>query len=203
MPRVAADAYVDQSAQIIGDVEIGAESSVWMNCVVRGDVHWIRIGRRTNIQDGTIVHVMRETHPTTINDNVTIGHAAVIHGCTIQDRVLVGMGAILLNGVEIGSDSIVAAGALLPEGMKVPPRSLVMGSPGKVRRPLTDDEVTSITWYADNYVRYRLEYVGAQGVPDSGAPDARSSARRGGTEGSEARGRRERPSRGSGRSPDE
>ena len=164
LPRVAAGAYVDQSAQVIGDVEIGAESSVWMNCVVRGDVHWIRIGRRTNIQDGTIVHVMRETHPTTIGHNVTIGHAAVIHGCAIQDRVLVGMGAILLNGVEIGSDSIVAAGALLPEGMKVPPRSLVMGSPGRVRRPLTDDEVKSITWYADNYVRYRLDYLGAHGT---------------------------------------
>jgi gamma-carbonic anhydrase len=162
LPRIAAGAYVDQSAQVIGDVEIGAESSVWMNCVVRGDVHSIRIGRRTNVQDGTIVHVMRETHPTTIGDSVTIGHAALIHGCTIQDRVLVGMGAILLNGVEIGSDSIVAAGALLPEGMKVPPRSLVMGSPGKVRRPLTDDEVKTITWYADNYVRYRLDYLPAK-----------------------------------------
>ena len=162
LPRVAADAYVDESAQIIGDVEIGAESSVWMNCVVRGDVHWIRVGRRTNIQDGTIVHVMRETHPTIIGDDITIGHAAVIHGCTIHDRVLVGMGAILLNGAEIGSNSIVAAGTLLPEGVKVPPRSLVMGSPGKVKRRLTDDEVKSIAWYADNYVRYRLDYLPAK-----------------------------------------
>jgi len=159
LPRVAADAYVDESAQVIGDVEIGAESSVWMNVVIRGDVNHVRIGRRTNVQDGTVVHVMRETHPTTIRDEVTIGHAAIVHGCTIDDRVLIGMGAILLNGVEVGSDSIVAAGTLLTEGTKVPSRSLVMGSPGKVRRPLTDEEVASIRWYADNYVRYRLDYL--------------------------------------------
>jgi carbonic anhydrase/acetyltransferase-like protein (isoleucine patch superfamily) len=159
MPRVAPDAYVDASAQVIGDVEIGAESSVWMNVVIRGDVNRIRIGRRTNIQDGTVVHVMRETHPTTIRDEVTIGHGAIVHGCAIADRVLVGMGAILLNGVDVGSDTIVAAGTLLPEGTAVPPRSLVMGSPGKVRRPLTDEEVASIRWYAENYVRYRLDYL--------------------------------------------
>ena len=174
LPRVAADAYVDPSAQVIGDVHVGPESSLWMNVVVRGDVNWIRIGRRTNVQDGTIVHVMRETNPTTIRDEVTIGHGAVVHGCTIDDRVLVGMGAILLNGVEVGSDCIIAAGTLLPEGMRVPPRSLVMGSPGKVRRPLTDDEVKSITWYADNYVKYRLDYLppegGSHGEPRHGEP---------------------------------
>src|SRR5919201_6825460 len=157
MPRVAPDAYVDESAQVIGDVEIGAESSVWMNVVIRGDLHRIRIGRRTNVQDGTIVHVMRETHPTTIQDEVTIGHGAIVHGCTIGDRVLVGMGAILLNGVEVGADSIIAAGSLLTEGTEVPRRSLVMGSPGKVRRALTDEEVASIRRYAENYVRYRLD----------------------------------------------
>jgi carbonic anhydrase/acetyltransferase-like protein (isoleucine patch superfamily) len=116
LPRVAPDAYVDESAQVIGDVEIGSETSVWMNVVIRGDVNRIRIGRRTNIQDGTIVHVMRGTHPATIHDEVTIGHGAIVHGCTIADRVLVGMGAILLNGVEVGSDTIVAAGTLLTEG---------------------------------------------------------------------------------------
>ena len=158
-PRVAPDAYVDVSAQVIGDVEIGAESSVWMNVVIRGDVHWIQIGRRSNVQDGTVVHVMNQTHPTTIGDEVTIGHAAIVHGCTIGDRVLVGMGAILLNGVHIESDCIVAAGTLLPEGMRVPARSLVMGSPGKVRRALTDEEVASIRWYAANYVGYRLDYM--------------------------------------------
>jgi carbonic anhydrase/acetyltransferase-like protein (isoleucine patch superfamily) len=159
LPRVAADAYVDASAQVIGDVQIGAESSIWMNVVVRGDVNSIRIGRRSNVQDGTIVHVMRDTHPTTIRDEVTIGHGAIVHGCTIDDRVLIGMGAILLNGVEVGSNSIVAAGTLIPEGTTIAPRSLVMGSPGKVRRTLTDEEVASITWYAENYVKYRLDYL--------------------------------------------
>src|SRR3954468_4597357 len=121
LPRVAADAYVDASAQVIGDVQIGAESSIWMNVVIRGDVNRIRIGRRSNVQDGTIVHVMKDTHPTTIGDNVTIGHAAVVHGCTIEDHCLIGMGAILLNGVRVGTGSIVAAGALLTEGTEIPP----------------------------------------------------------------------------------
>jgi carbonic anhydrase/acetyltransferase-like protein (isoleucine patch superfamily) len=157
-PTVDPSAYVDESAQVIGDVHVGAESSIWMNVVVRGDVHRIRIGARTNVQDGTVVHVMRRTHPTTIGDDVTIGHGALIHGCTIADRVLVGMGTILLNGVVVGSDSIVAAGSLLPEGFQVPPRSLVMGSPGKVRRSLVDIEVASIRDYAERYVAYRLDY---------------------------------------------
>ena len=143
-PTVDATAFVDASAQVIGDVHIGAESSVWMNVVIRGDVHRIRIGRRTNIQDLTMVHVMRETHPTTIGDEVTVGHSAVLHGCTIEDRVLIGMGAMLLNGAHIGSDSIVAAGSLVTEGTRIPPRSLVMGRPAKVKRALTDEEVAEI-----------------------------------------------------------
>src|SRR6185503_13155668 len=105
-PAVDPSAYVDESAQVIGDVHIGPESSVWMNVVVRGDVNHIRIGSRTNVQDLTLVHVMRETHPTIIGDNVTIGHSAVVHGCTIEDLCLVGMGAILLNGCRIGAGSI-------------------------------------------------------------------------------------------------
>jgi len=158
-PTVHSSAFVDVSAQVIGDVHLGAESSVWMNVVVRGDVHSIRIGARTNIQDLTMVHVMRDTHPTVIGDNVTIGHNAVVHGCTIEDRCLIGMGAILLNGCVIGTGSIVAAGTLVPEGMVVPPGSMVMGLPGKVRRALTPGEDASIMWYADNYVRYRLDYL--------------------------------------------
>jgi carbonic anhydrase/acetyltransferase-like protein (isoleucine patch superfamily) len=158
VPTVAPSAFVDQSAQVIGDVHIGPESSVWMNVVIRGDVHSIRIGARTNVQDGTIVHVQSGTHPTTIGDEVTIGHGAIVHGCTIEDRCLIGMGAILLNGVRVGSESIVAAASLLPEGFVVPPRSLVMGSPGKVRRSLDDAEVASIRGFADRYVHYRLEY---------------------------------------------
>ncbi|HTK29036.1 MAG TPA: gamma carbonic anhydrase family protein [Vicinamibacterales bacterium] len=158
LPRIAPSAFVDESAQVIGDVEIGDESSVWMCVVVRGDVHRIRIGRRSNVQDGTVVHVMNGTHPTTIGDNVTIGHAAVVHGCTVEDQCLIGMGAILLNGVRVGAQSIVAAGALLTEGTVVPPRSLVMGSPGKVKRLLTHTEIAGIQSYADRYVQYRLDY---------------------------------------------
>ena len=158
-PTIDPTAYVDVSAQVIGDVHLGAESSIWMNVVVRGDVNAIRIGTRSNIQDLTLVHVMREpSHPTVIGNEVTIGHHAVIHGCTIEDRCLIGMGAILLNGCRIGTGSIVAAGTLVPEGAVIEPGSLVMGVPGKVRRQLTREEDASIGWYADNYVRYRLDY---------------------------------------------
>ena len=159
VPRIDASAYVGVSAQVIGHVEVGPESSIWMNVVVRGDVNRIRIGARTNIQDLTLVHVMRETHPTTIGDAVTVGHSAVVHGCTIEDRCLIGMGAILLNGCRVGTGSIIAAGALVPEGMAIPPGSMVMGVPARVRRTLTEAEDASIAWYADNYVRYRLDYV--------------------------------------------
>jgi carbonic anhydrase/acetyltransferase-like protein (isoleucine patch superfamily) len=163
MPLVHPTAYIDESAQVIGDVEIGEESSVWMAVVIRGDVHRIRVGRRTNLQDGTIVHVMRDTHPTTIGDDVTVGHGAIIHGCTIEDGCLVGMGAIVLNGALVGAGSLVAAGTLVTEGMQIPPRSLVMGSPGKVKRPLTDGEVADVLSYAARYVEYRLDYLGVQG----------------------------------------
>jgi gamma-carbonic anhydrase len=159
-PAIAPSAYIDESAQVIGDVVIGEESSVWMNAVVRGDVNTIRIGARTNIQDGTIVHVMREpSHPTVVGDDVTVGHGVVLHGCTLGHRCLIGMGAILLNGAIVGEDSIVAAGTLVTEGMVVPPGSLVMGSPGKVRRALTPDEIGFIKQSAANYVQYRLDYL--------------------------------------------
>jgi carbonic anhydrase/acetyltransferase-like protein (isoleucine patch superfamily) len=156
-PRVHPTAYVD----IIGDVEIGEASSIWMNAVLRGDVNSIRIGARSNVQDGTVVHVMNATHPTAIGDDVTIGHGAIVHGCTVRDRILIGMGAILLNGVIVGADSIVAAGTLLTEGTEIPPRSLVMGSPGKVRRQLSDEDLASIRTYAERYVEYRLDYMNA------------------------------------------
>ena len=157
-PRVDPSAFVDESAQVIGDVQIGAESSVWMNVVIRGDVNHIRIGARTNIQDLTMVHVMRDLHPTIIGDEVTVGHSAIVHGVTIEDRVLVGMGVVLLNGVHVEHDSVIAAGTLLTEGTRIPARALVMGRPGKVKRELTDMEVAEIRWYADNYVSYRLDY---------------------------------------------
>jgi len=159
LPTVDTSAYVDESAQVIGNVHIGAESSVWMNVVIRGDVNRIRIGSRTNIQDLTMIHVMRETHPTIIGSEVTIGHSAVIHGTTIEDRVLVGMAAVLLNGVHIESDCVIAAGTLLTEGTRIPARSLVMGRPGRVKRQLTDAEMAEIRWYSDNYVNYRLDYM--------------------------------------------
>jgi len=158
MPAVHVSAFVDESAQVIGQVEIGAESSVWMNAVIRGDVNDIRIGQRTNVQDGTVVHVMHETHPARIGDDVTIGHGAIVHGCTVGNRVLVGMGSIILNGATVGEDSIVAAGSLVTEGAVVPPRSLVMGVPARIRRALSDDEVQFVLESAQNYVRYRLDY---------------------------------------------
>lgn len=161
LPVIQPSVFIDDSAQVIGDVVIGAESSVWMNTVIRGDVHYIRIGDRSNVQDGTVVHVQHETHPTVIGHDVTIGHGAVVHGCTIRDRVLIGMGAIVLNGADIGEDSIVAAGTLVTEGCIIPPRSMVMGSPGRVRRPLTDTEVAMILEFSGNYVKYRLDYMHA------------------------------------------
>src|SRR3954468_15982849 len=133
-----------------------------MCAVVRGDVHSIRVGKRSNIQDGAVVHAMTGTHPTAIGDNVTVGHAAVIHGCTVESQCLVGIGAILLNGCHIGTGSVVAAGTLITEGMKVPAKSLVMGSPGKVKRLLTQAEISEIQLYADRYVGYRVEYMNAQ-----------------------------------------
>ncbi|GMV22689.1 MAG: gamma carbonic anhydrase family protein [Acidimicrobiia bacterium] len=158
LPTIALSAFVDESAQVIGDVVIGEESSVWMLTVVRGDVNHIRIGDRSNVQDGTIVHVQHDTHPTLIGNDVTIGHGAIIHGCTIADRVLVGMGATILNGASIGEDCIIAAGTLITENTVIPPRSMVMGAPGKVRRALTARDLAMIKEFAGNYVRYRLDY---------------------------------------------
>ena len=160
VPTVHPSAFVDESAQVIGDVVIGAESSVWMNVVVRGDVNYIRLGRQTNLQDGVIVHVNHEpSYPTVLGDRVTVGHGAILHGCLIEDRCLVGMGAILLNGSRIGSDSIVAAGTLVTERTVIPPRSLVMGNPGRVKRAVTEAELASILEGAANYVQYRLHYM--------------------------------------------
>jgi carbonic anhydrase/acetyltransferase-like protein (isoleucine patch superfamily) len=154
---------VDESAQVIGDVEIGEDSSVWMNAVLRGDVHWIRVGDRTNIQDGSVLHGMSGAHPTRLGDEVTVGHGAILHGCAVEDRCLIGMGAIVLNGVVVGSGSIVAAGTLVAEGTAIPPGSLVMGSPGRVRRTTTGDEAASIRRYADHYVAYKREFLMSSG----------------------------------------
>ncbi len=158
MPQIAASAYVDPAAVIIGDVVLGEHSSVWPCAVIRGDVHYIRIGERSNVQDNSVLHVMRDTNPLVLGDNVTVGHSVTLHGCTVESRCLIGMGSIILNGVVIGSGSIVAAGTLIPERTVIPPGSLVMGSPGKVRRPLTEEDQQSIDRYAQNYFEYKEIY---------------------------------------------
>lgn len=158
MPRIAESAYIDEAAVIIGDVTIGEHSSVWPCTVIRGDVHWIKLGARTNVQDGCVLHVMRDEWPLELGDNVTIGHGVVLHGCKIESRVLVGMGCVILNGAQIGTGSIIAAGTLIPERTVVPPGSLYMGQPGKFRRALTDDDQKSVDMYAQRYVEYKETY---------------------------------------------
>lgn len=157
-PVVAASAFIDRASVIIGDVVIGEDSSVWPLCVVRGDVNYIRIGARTNIQDGSILHVMKDEYPLILGDDITVGHSVVLHGCTIESRCLIGMRATILNGVVIGEGSIVAAGTLLTERTIIPPRSLVMGSPGKVKRKLTAIDQATIDRYAQRYVEYKEIY---------------------------------------------
>jgi carbonic anhydrase/acetyltransferase-like protein (isoleucine patch superfamily) len=158
-PTVPDNCYVDPSAQVLGDVVLADHCSVWMNAVVRGDVHSIRIGSGSNIQDCAVLHGMKDLHPVIIGAGCTIGHNATVHGCTLEDDVLVGMGAIILNGAHIGQGSIVAAGALVPEGTIIPPRSLVAGLPGKVRRSTTDADLALIRHYASNYLRYTRTYL--------------------------------------------
>ena len=157
-PQIAASAYVDPAAVIIGDVVIGEDASVWPRTVVRGDVHYIRIGSRTNIQDGCVLHVMKDQYPLILGDDVTVGHSVTLHGCTIESHVLIGMGSIILNGAVIGSGSIIAAGALVTERSVIPAGSLVMGSPGKVKRSLTAIEDEAIEAYAKRYVTYKNVY---------------------------------------------
>lgn len=157
-PQIAASAYIDPASIIIGDVAIGEDASVWPLCVIRGDVNYIRIGARTNIQDGSILHVMKDEYPLILGDDITVGHSVTLHGCTILNRCLIGMRATILNGVVIGEGSIVAAGTLLTERTIIPPRSLVMGSPGKVKRTLTAIDQSTIDMYARRYVEYKNIY---------------------------------------------
>jgi carbonic anhydrase/acetyltransferase-like protein (isoleucine patch superfamily) len=157
-PVIAGSAYIDAASVIIGDVVIGEDSSVWPLCVVRGDVNYIRIGARTNIQDGSILHVMKDEYPLILGDDITVGHSVTLHGCTIEPRCLIGMRATILNGVVIGEGSIVAAGTLLTERTIIPPRSLVVGSPGKVKRTLTASDQATIDRYAQRYVEYKNIY---------------------------------------------
>jgi len=159
-PQIDPSAYVQASAQVIGDVAIGPQSSVWFNVVIRGDVHAIRIGARTNIQDNSTVHVTADRWATIIGDDVTVGHGAIVHGCRIGDRCLIGMGAILLDGVAIGADCLVAAGSLVTPGTQISPGQLVMGSPATARRPLRPDEMGHLKQSASNYVERAARYRG-------------------------------------------
>jgi len=157
-PKLAADVLIASGACLIGDVEIGVSSSIWFNTTLRGDVHYIRIGARTNIQDNTVVHVTEAKAPTVIGSDVTIGHSAVIHGCTIEDLCLIGMGAVVLDGARIRERSFVAAGALVPPGKEFPPGSLIKGMPARVERPLTEKEIEGLRASAQHYVDTAADY---------------------------------------------
>jgi gamma-carbonic anhydrase len=157
-PKIAASCYIDTSAQLIGDIEIGERSSVWCNVTIRGDVNYIRIGEESNVQDNSVIHVEHDVYPTILGDRVTIGHSVTLHGCVVEDDCLIGIGAIVLNGARIGQGSVVAAGALVPERMQIPPGSMVMGVPAKVKREITADERERFRENAQNYVRYRQIY---------------------------------------------
>ena len=159
-PSIHKSAHIVDSADIIGDVMIGEESSVWFNVTIRGDVNKIRIGDRSNVQDNVCIHVMNQTGPTIIGDEVTIGHGAVVHGCTIKDRVLVGINATILDKAVIESDVIVAAGTLVPPGKVLESGYLYMGSPAKAARKLSDEEIASIKKYSQNYIKYSRVYQG-------------------------------------------
>lgn len=158
MPRIAQSAYIDPSAQVIGDVAVGERSSVWPNVSIRGDVNYIRIGDETSIQDNTVVHVDHQKYPCIVGNRVTVGHRAVLHGCEIGDGALIGIGAIILNGAKIGAGAIVAAGALVPEGMEVPENVLAMGMPARMRRGVTAEEQERFRENCDNYVRLTAIY---------------------------------------------
>jgi carbonic anhydrase/acetyltransferase-like protein (isoleucine patch superfamily) len=160
-PRIDPSVFLATGCVVVGDVELGVGASIWFGAVVRGDVNSVHIGARTNIQDQAVVHVTGGSHPTWIGEDVTVGHQAVLHGCTVKDRCLIGIGAIVLDGAVVGEEAIVGAGALVPPGMVVPPRSLVMGSPARVKRTLTDVDVEGLRSSARRYVdcaaRYRTE----------------------------------------------
>jgi carbonic anhydrase/acetyltransferase-like protein (isoleucine patch superfamily) len=162
-PQIDPSAYIQQTAHIIGDVHIGPESSVWFNVVVRGDVCHIRIGARVNIQDNATIHVFSGGIPTILEDGVSIAHNVVAHACTIRRFTLVGMGAIVLDGAEIGEECLIGAGAVVAPRTQIPSHSLVLGSPAKVVRPLTDAEIARLHRSAENYVRFAQEYI-EQGI---------------------------------------
>ena len=158
-PKLGERVYVDESAQVIGDVELGDHASVWMCAVIRGDVHSIRIGAYSNIQDNCVLHTRTGEKPTILEEEVTVGHSVTLHGCYVERKSLIGIGSIVLDDVRVGHESLVAAGSLISPGTIIPPRSLVMGMPARVKRPLTDEEVASLDRFWQNYVEYSAVYL--------------------------------------------
>jgi len=158
VPRIAASAYIDQSAQVIGDVVVGERSSIWPNVTARGDVNVIRIGDETNIQDNSVLHCDPGKFPLHIGNRVTVGHMVMLHGCTIEDECLIGIAAVVLNGAKVGKGSVIAAGAVVPEGAEIPPRSMVMGVPAKVKRAVTGEERERFRVVTDHYVEAARVY---------------------------------------------
>jgi len=157
-PKIDPTAFVAHDANIIGDVEIGEDASVWFGSILRGDVNYIRIGARTNIQDQTIIHVSSKGLPTIVEEEVTVGHRVTLHACHVERGCLIGIGAILMDGVRVGANSLVGAGSLLTPGTQIPPRSLVIGSPGRVKRELTEVELASLQHSWQNYVKLKDQY---------------------------------------------
>lgn len=158
-PQIQSTCYVDESAQLIGDVVLGEHASVWMNAVLRGDVHEIRVGHYSNIQDNSVLHGMKELYGVYVGDYVTVGHNVILHGCKVEDRCLIGMGSIILNGAVVGAGSIIGAGTLIPEKTIIEPNSLWVGSPGKFRRHLDEKDQEMILRYAQNYLAYKESYL--------------------------------------------
>ncbi len=159
--------FIAPSADLIGDVRLGKEASVWFNVTIRADVHWIRIGEASNIQDNAVIHVSKGVAPTSIGNGVTVGHSAVVHGCTVEDDVLIGMGAVILDHAVIGHDTIVGARALITQRTVIPPRCLVLGAPAQVVRPLSDEEVAKIRVFKENYLHYSAIYRGVEKPPQN------------------------------------
>lgn len=157
-PEIHPTTFLAENAAVIGDVKIGEGSSIWYNVTIRGDVMPIRVGRETNVQDGSVIHGTYGKYGTTLGDRVTIGHLVMLHGCEVGDHSLIGMGVTLMDGVKIGQDSIVGAGSLVTEGKEFPPRSLILGRPGKVVRELSIDELSRLQQSADNYILYATWY---------------------------------------------
>lgn len=158
-PKIPESVFVAPNATVIGDVEIGEDSSIWFNTVIRGDVHKIRIGARTNIQDGCVLHVTYQKYSLTLGNEVTVGHGAILHGCVIEEQCLIGMGARVLDGARIGKFSLVAAGSLVREGQEIPPQTLVAGVPAVAKRTLSEKEVETILQSAQRYVEYKNTYL--------------------------------------------